>query len=133
LRLRSYLVMLVFHGHLQACQGRPAYNHFKYTQSLSLLSCVPRHPSRTQMKVKCLLALAVASFPGVLGSVEKRQSFEDNSAQYVFPVGSRSSPSPRRHLLYLTFKQRVFIAAIRMHLSHWTNTLFCWRERSGSP
>ncbi|KAJ7898549.1 glycoside hydrolase family 35 protein [Mycena olivaceomarginata] len=46
------------------------------------------------MKVKCLLALAVASFPGVLGSVEKRQSFEDNSAQYVFPVGSRSSPSP---------------------------------------
>ncbi|KAF7334698.1 putative beta-galactosidase A [Mycena venus] len=32
-----------------------------------------------------LLALAAA---GVLGAVEKRQSFEDNSAEYVMPVGS---------------------------------------------
>ncbi|KAJ7175273.1 glycoside hydrolase superfamily [Mycena haematopus] len=37
---------------------------------------------------RLLVALAAASFPNVLASVEKRQSFEDNSAEYVMPVGS---------------------------------------------
>jgi hypothetical protein len=44
------------------------------------------------MKLGPLLLALVASFPGVLTSAEKRQSFEDNSAEYVMPVGSRSSP-----------------------------------------
>lgn len=45
-----------------------------------------------KMKLGPLLLALVASFPGVLTSAEKRQSFEDNSAEYVMPVGSRSSP-----------------------------------------
>ncbi|KAJ6453970.1 glycoside hydrolase family 35 protein [Mycena sanguinolenta] len=37
---------------------------------------------------RLLLALAATSFSSVLGSLEKRQSFENNSAEYVMPVGS---------------------------------------------
>ncbi|KAF7360949.1 putative beta-galactosidase A [Mycena sanguinolenta] len=37
---------------------------------------------------RLLLALAATSFSCVLGSFEKRQSFENNSAEYVMPVGS---------------------------------------------
>ncbi|KAJ7209078.1 putative beta-galactosidase [Mycena haematopus] len=37
---------------------------------------------------RLLVALAAASFPKVLASGEKRQSFEDNSAEYVMPIGS---------------------------------------------
>ncbi|KAF8167047.1 glycoside hydrolase family 35 protein [Mycena galopus ATCC 62051] len=37
---------------------------------------------------RLLLALAAASFSGALGSVEKRQSFVNNSAEYVPSIGS---------------------------------------------
>ncbi|KAJ7469612.1 glycoside hydrolase family 35 protein [Mycena latifolia] len=41
-----------------------------------------------KMKLAPLLLALAASFPGVLTHAEKRQSFEDNSAEYVMPVGS---------------------------------------------
>ncbi|KAJ7075303.1 glycoside hydrolase family 35 protein [Mycena belliarum] len=74
------------------------------------------------MKLGPLLVALAAALPGVLSSNTKRQSFEDNSAQYVMPVGSpgfyaghsNSSVTLDQHSLLLDGK-RVMVFSGEFH------------------